>query len=773
MHISKIEIGNFRKLVAVRIDLAADKTVFVGANNSGKTSAMTALRRFLVDPKGFAITDFSLGHWRAINALGTQWEAAFATGDPLPSPDLGPQLPHLDIWLEVGKGEMHHVQKLLPSLDWTSGPLGIRLRFEPTNAANLQQEYLSLRARGVETLEAACQAGKAAPVVELWPRTLVEFLERRLRTAFKVKAYILDPAHLIDPVSGVAHPQVLKAAMEPLEGNPLEGLIRVDEISAQRGLGMAQPSRSGEEGGVEPRSGRRLSSQLRSYYDNHLDWQETPGPSDLKALQALDEARKTFDDRLDECFSTALRELARLGYPGVSDPQLKIATRLRLQDGLSHDSAVQYAIGDDELGEHRLPEDSNGLGYQNLVSMVFALMGFRDAWMKIGKAGARATSTASPEPLHLVIVEEPEAYLHAQVQQVFIKHAYEVLRNLPGLGADTAFTTQLLVSTHSSHVAHACDFAALRYFRRLPAPAGEAIPTACVVNLTRVFGDKTDQTARFVTRYLKATHCDLFFADGAVFIEGAAERILVPHFVEERDEFEYLRSAYISWLEIGGSHAHRFKRLVEELGLTTLVITDLDAKDPLTGKAVAPRRGQGQEARNATLRDWSPGKISLDELLDLDEAEKEVRHPSGYGVRAAYQTPVAITFPLRDHVECDAAAGDARAETKELLANTFEDAVLYANLSFFKARADAGTSATGLAGRFQDAVVEATSVEALAAKTRAAIEDAGKAEFALDLLFSEDVRTLTPPTYIRCGLEWLIAQLKRKEAELAPKARPV
>ncbi|MNV37197.1 hypothetical protein D3C71_1287080 [compost metagenome] len=96
--------------------------------------------------------------------------------------------------------------------------------------------------------------------------------------------------------------------------------------------------------------------------------------------------------------------------------------------------------------------------------------------------------------------------------------------------------------------------------------------------------------------------------------------------------------------------------------------------------------------------------------------------------------------------------------------------MLYANLSFFKARADVGASATGLAARFQDAVVEATSVEALAAKARAAIDNAGKAEFALDLLFSEDVRTLTPPAYIRCGLEWLIAQLKRKEAELAPKA---
>ena len=33
------------------------------------------------------------------------------------------------------------------------------------------------------------------------------------------------------------------------------------------------------------------------------------------------------------------------------------------------------------------------------------------------------------EPLHIVLIEEPEAHLHAQVQQVFIKKAYEVLRN--------------------------------------------------------------------------------------------------------------------------------------------------------------------------------------------------------------------------------------------------------------------------------------------------------------------------------------------------------
>lgn len=783
MRISHLEIANFRKLVAVRVDLAPDKTVFVGANNSGKTSAMTVLRRFLVDPKGFNVNDVSLGHWRAINDLGAAWEAAFKADGDLPSADLSAFLPQLDLWLEVNKGEMHHVQRLLPSLDWTSGALGVRLRYAPDEPERLQQDYLAIRAKSAETLHAAALGEGLVSTLELWPQSLMDFLERRLSSYCKVKAYILDPAGLVQPQDGAARPQFLPEGAEPLDGNPLSGLIRVDEISAQRGFGVSAPTRPGETGTSEARpGGRRLSGQLRSYYDSHLDWQDTPNVSDLTALAALEAARKEFDKRLDECFAKALTELTRLGYPGVSDPQLKIATRLRLQDGLNHDSAVQYAVGD-AGGSHRLPEDSNGLGYQNLVSMVFALMGYRDAWMKVGKPGLVDHPTP-PEPLHLVLVEEPEAYLHAQVQQVFIKHAFEVLRNLPALGAATAFTTQLLVSTHSSHVAHACDFAALRYFRRLPADAGVPIPTACVVNLSTVFGDKTDQTARFVTRYLKATHCDLFFADGAVFIEGAAERILTPHFVEERAEFEYLRSAYISWLEIGGSHAHRFRALVEHLGLTTLIITDLDAKDPLTGKAAPPERSKGQEARNATLRTWVPGETSVDVLLDLDEALKALPHPSGYGVRAAYQIPVAVRFPVsaegfhadqddcRDHLDDrqqDGVDGGRNAAPVELLANTFEDAVLYANIAFFTARARQGVNATGLAADFQAAAVTAQSAEELAGKAREAIRDGAKAEFALDLLYSEDVNTLVPPEYIRQGLLWLIAQLKRKEDELAPK----
>ena len=74
MHIAFIEIANFRKLLSVRVDLAETTTLFVGANNSGKTSAMLALRRFLSpQTKGFETHDITLCHsacdqcnWRGV-----------------------------------------------------------------------------------------------------------------------------------------------------------------------------------------------------------------------------------------------------------------------------------------------------------------------------------------------------------------------------------------------------------------------------------------------------------------------------------------------------------------------------------------------------------------------------------------------------------------------------------------------------------------------------------------------------------------------------------
>ena len=103
----------------------------------------------------------------------------------------------------------------------------------------------------------------------------------------------------------------------------------------------------------------------------------------------------------------------------------------------------------------------------------------------------------------------------------------------------------------------------------------EQIKTSIVENLSEAFG-KDDDTTKFAIRYLKTTHCDLFFADAVILVEGPVERMLIPHFIKKH--YEKLNSCYISILEIGGSHAQTLRPLIEQLGIVTLIITDLDSE---------------------------------------------------------------------------------------------------------------------------------------------------------------------------------------------------
>src|SRR3546814_16328184 len=71
MHIETMRLRNFRRLKDVRVDLASDISIFVGANNSGKTSASHALQLFTAGSRDrFSIHDFSADCWEAIDAFG-------------------------------------------------------------------------------------------------------------------------------------------------------------------------------------------------------------------------------------------------------------------------------------------------------------------------------------------------------------------------------------------------------------------------------------------------------------------------------------------------------------------------------------------------------------------------------------------------------------------------------------------------------------------------------------------------------------------------------
>ncbi|OQW61815.1 MAG: ATP-dependent endonuclease [Nitrospira sp. ST-bin4] len=765
MHIEFVEIANFRKLLSTRIDLSDTTTLFVGANNSGKTSAMLAMRRFLSPRRcPFEMHDFTLCHWPAINAIGEGWIAARDAGDVVDlvvAPWVS-ALPTLDLWLHVEIGEIHHVRDLIPTLDWDGGRLGVRLRYEPNDLSKLYKDFMGAVSDAKALKVVADAAAKEHPDADppprppkltIWPESLVDFLSKRLSTHFTIRAYSLDPTKLAAPDKSQARPQALPAASRQIEGDPLNGLIRVHDIPAQRGFGEEQSGQEDDDASASA-AGSRLSDQLRSYYSKHLDPTKGPDPKDLGALQAIEAAQDAFDERLTESFKDAFTEVEGMGYPGVTDPRPRVSTRLKAIDGLSHSAAISFEV--DMVAESgvatpvlRLPEANNGLGYQNLISMIFRLMSFRDAWMRVGKA-SKGTTITSTAPLHLVLVEEPEAHLHAQVQQVFIKKAYAVLRAHEDLGESKKLRTQLVVSTHSSHVAHETSFSCLRYFRRLPAGMAAKVPVSTVINLSEVFGPGSE-TERFVTRYLRAQHADLFFADAAILVEGPAERMLVPNFI--RAHYDKLNQCYITLLEIGGSHAHRLKPLIDHLGLLTLIITDLDTLDA-AGASVQPSKGAGQKSNNATLRTWVPGFDDVDALMDAEAEAKTLRVKGDplFAVRSAYQTPLSVKAPGVD-------------ESETAYPYTFEDALVFENLALFSALAG-----TGLVRKFRQAITAGGSVTAIGKRLYDALKSSKKAEFALEVLEIESFDNIVVPSYIAEGLQWLLNELKKKQVEILPQA---
>lgn len=654
-----VELCKFRRLGKVQLDLDPQTTILVGANNSGKTAILTALRHFLAESSPFGAFDISLSEWPVLRALGVKWESLTedpATAAPKEGDNWEDELatllaamPTLDLWFDAEAGLFHYVQPFLSKLVWKGGAVGVRLRLEPASDVASIKELAwayNLARQPVKGISSESLA---------WPIDLLDYWLREPRKLGQVKPYSLDAAN--NPIHGIKtyKTQFLAAGAQPADRKHLAKLIRVDFVAAQRGLGS-------EEADSKSTSSSHpvglFSNQLLKFARQHLNVAVTGHGQRADLIQAVANAQKDLDLKIHEALAPSVAEVKMLGYPGLHDPQeIRFRTRIHTADLLDHSTAVQYSMRGG-TGEDMLPEFSIGLGYQNLQSLSYQLVSFKTARMNPEKG--------SPPPVHLVMIEEPEAHLHVQVQRIFPDKAHKLIS--PTDSDASALQSQLLISTHSSHLAHAEDFDRLRYVRRIPASTSYPTPSTEVVDLGEVFGDD-EETRQFAERYFRVQHTDLLFANAALFVEGVAERMLVPLFMELK--YEKLNSRYVSFLDIGGSHAHRLRPLVEKLRIPTVVITDLDPTEKKAGPkgkmrwmATANTGQVGLRCGNATLREWHPKLQNVDDFKAPTSAQLIWTGAPDCKVRFAWQLPVS--------------------EAGNQWPTTFEDSLILTNIDWFK-----------------------------------------------------------------------------------------
>ena len=719
MNIESVHIRNFRKLKNCHIDLGEKETVFVGANNSGKTSAISAIVWFLKNTEKFSLKEFTATNWALIDGLGDQW----LIHDPVDEALLNPHkwddiVPSLDIWINVADGEQYRVNHLIPSLStWEGKMVGVRGQYVPKDVTKLYADYKEAKSK-VASLQATEEWKKAASP-DLYPKNLCDFLGKgsNLREYFDVKYYIINPA--IEPAD---EHKVQATPDNALDKNPLDELIRVDAILASRDF-------SDPEGQADSDIDT-LSRQFQKFYSSSNPEEEVLTPGDLELVSGIAKANETYDAKLTKTFETPVKELRNINYPGFQNPEIKIRSKIQIEEAIKHDSAVQFAI--QGMADLALPEKYNGLGYRNLISIYLKLMDFREKWLKSLSDGKNI------EPIHLVFVEEPEAHLHAQAQQVFVKKAFEALCNNHIIKDHPWLKTQLVLSTHSNHVVNELDLNCMRYFRRVM-DVGDKIPISNVINLSSTFGPE-EETKQFVTRYIRLTHCDIFFADAVILVEGPAEKILVPSFLIKAG----LDSYYISVIEVNGRHAHSFRSLINKIGIPTLIVTDIDATETIEEdgkekhKAVITAKGKGYKTGNPSVHNWLPGVELIDDLMALDGKGKTIDN-----VRMAYQTPISVQWDKE------------KKEYTEICPYTFEDALIFTNLELFRQE---GLNKMGAITTIANLLKKNYSAVDLQKSIFDKLERKGgfqKADFANSLLYKDDFSEMIAPIYIQEGLEWM------------------
>jgi putative ATP-dependent endonuclease of OLD family len=147
----------------------------------------------------------------------------------------------------------------------------------------------------------------------------------------------------------------------------------------------------------------------------------------------------------------------------------------------------------------------------------------------------------------LLLIEEPEAHLHPQLQRVL----YEDLNRKP---------FQTIITTHSSHIssqAHLKSIVNLTF--------GDNQATACTV--PAIDADFADKEIADLERYLDATRSALLFARKVILVEGPAELFLIAPLVRQVMNGTDLDRLGITVVPIFGIHFNLYMKLFSDSSL--------------------------------------------------------------------------------------------------------------------------------------------------------------------------------------------------------------
>ena len=686
MILKKVRVENFRLLKDFELDLKDELSLIVGKNNCGKTSIFIILEKMLNSSK-VTWEDINLEKQKEVFNyickfnINSQCEKNFL------------EVMKLQLYIEYDdKDSYRNIQKFIMDLN-------------PKNNIILLEFVLIIDVKNIEILKKIIEEKYKIEEKDEIFKSFSKYISKNFSNFYKIKKY----SRRYD----VENKQVTSEKSEEIDNKDIKKVITFNGIYDYR-LVSNKDSNS---------ILSKLTQEYYNFYKNKEKNSQVVFDNLERELENADKSlNKIYNGKESEnevgIFTNLVNVIKKYGGKD-SGVDISIESLISDINLVSDNTKFCYKQEDSSL----LPENYNGLGYLNLIGMLFEIE------TKLQSLYEQTTD------LNIIYIEEPEVHTHPQLQYIFIrnikehiaKHREELIKKNRNL--------QLIITSHSSHIVSQCDFDDIIYFKKTE----NSVKAKSFKSLENKYNGDEIKAFQFVKQYLTLNRSELFFVDKVICIEGDTERILMPAMMKKIDDFDSdsdsipLLSQNISVIEVG-AYSNIFMPLFEFLGIQVLIITDIDPVCKGSSKKCNPNKVQKDQ-------DIVTSNNSIKKFFKSDSDDKDIKI---YDLIEKKNTDkiknnIMITYQIPD-------------KGSNYISSSFEDDFINLNKEFVKKNKKGFIKHLALKN-FEDVEIDNDSdiYEFAQCKVKK------KPIFALSILYfdGENGEIWKVPRYIKEGLLWI------------------